>query len=254
MNKIKFKTKFTLIELLVAVPAIASSRQRRATTRAIQFTLIELLVVIAIIGILASLLLPALKTAKDSAKEIVCAGNLKQIYVGGVIQYANDHDGWLPTARHHTLHMDNPSLGSALYYWPSLFRNYLNIKRNSTTDMKQARQTVYVCPSDEELPATPNTDTWAPYSYGTNRANFNDTDPDRPKFKVAMVKKPALSSYFMDMNGVWYAGFNEGYWNTFWNAVHNRGMNTLYVDGHVDLTTVNGIETNPNDVFWDWTD
>jgi prepilin-type N-terminal cleavage/methylation domain-containing protein/prepilin-type processing-associated H-X9-DG protein len=65
------------------------------------FTLIELLVVIAVIAILASLLLPALKKAKDKAYEIACLNNLKQMTTG-LTMYANDYNGWFSIPQYAT--------------------------------------------------------------------------------------------------------------------------------------------------------
>ena len=60
-----------------------------------KFTLIELLVVIAIIGILASLLLPALGRARKEAKKKICLANQKQFGIG-LATYADDNDGVMP--------------------------------------------------------------------------------------------------------------------------------------------------------------
>jgi len=59
------------------------------------FTLIELLVVISIIALLMSVLVPALRSAKERARALICGTHLKAIGVG-VFTYANHHSGFIP--------------------------------------------------------------------------------------------------------------------------------------------------------------
>src|SRR5262245_46600425 len=65
------------------------------------FTLVELLVVIAIIGVLVALLLPAVQSARESARRAQCINNIKQIGLG-VANYEATHRA-MPPGNYHSV-------------------------------------------------------------------------------------------------------------------------------------------------------
>ena len=73
--------------------ALVRSRRQNADAAATRFdfTLLELLITVAIVALLAGMVLPALNRARDQAREITCAGSLKQLSAAHA-QYAQASD------------------------------------------------------------------------------------------------------------------------------------------------------------------
>ena len=104
------------------------------------FTLTELLVTMAIIGILSSLVLSALRQVRESGRKLVCLNNQKQIGLA-VHLYTNDWDGYLPPVR-------DPGIA----YWAELPTRpipKLAKYEGMTTTNFQSRSiaTIFRCPS-----------------------------------------------------------------------------------------------------------
>ncbi len=109
------------------------------------FTLVELLIVIAIIAILASMLLPALQKARETAKSSLCNSNQRQM-VQSISFYADDYNDYYPP---HSL--QNSDTNNVYVRWYCIVGVYLYPNQSMSqldTWFRAAHSSIFFCPSE----------------------------------------------------------------------------------------------------------
>lgn len=196
------------------------------------FSLLELMVVLVIITGIATLLLPALNSARSKAREAVCLGQLRQWGIGFGL-YADDHGGCLPWegAR------DDPDRPDA---WYNSVAPYLG--KPSWTALKAwgkevhtgQLDSIFVCPDSPRRP-----DVRPYWGYGMNYMLINTRGaygfPPTPRRRLESIPRLELTVFLTDKGATpdelkSHPTANPRYdYQSYW---HHGGGNVLFGDAH----------------------
>ena len=238
-----------------APPAVPKRDELRAA-----FTLVELLVVIAIIGILAALLLPALKQAKARARAIVCVGNGQQLSLAWLM-YKDDNNSRLAynlggdPQRRTLAPTTSPNWVNNIMDW-TLSPDNTNIdfvNHSVLASYAGYSAAIYHCPEDKALSQVQKQAGWTGRvrSVSMNamigdpgtllQAGRNSNNPGYEQFlQDSDIPEPSTIFVFVDehpdsINDGYFLNTTNGQWTDLPASYHNGGCSFSFADGHTEI-------------------
>jgi prepilin-type N-terminal cleavage/methylation domain-containing protein/prepilin-type processing-associated H-X9-DG protein len=219
------------------------------------FTLGELLVVVAVIGILAALLLPALAASKARAQGTFCQNNNKQLATGWLM-YADDNAQTLPYNLGGAAARTNLNWAAGVLDWELTpdNTNYADLTQAALGSYVAQVATVYHCPADKALSARQAAAGWSirARSYSMNASvgdageisisGVNTNNPGYVQFfKLTSIPTPARIFVFLDEHP---DSISDGYfvnrsyypeWERLPASWHNGAATFSFSDGHSEI-------------------
>lgn len=215
--------------------------QSRRSANSSGFTLVELLTVIAIIGILASIIIPVVGSVRQRAKNSQCVSNLRQ-WSQAVLLYANEHKGTYGLRA-------TAADGTANVYWCEMHTKVTQMLYGPYFQSYQDLETSRTCPAYETVSGN------ATICYSMNRpyTDSKNTVASASAISLRAVTNPSSLLLMVEIDpaaqtNYWFigkAGLKAYVDPMFTDATkqrHGSTINAVFVDGHTAVVTSADVE------------